>query len=80
MTKNNITSNLHLPLPPPPLRWLTQGKIEFENVSLSYAPDLPPVLRDISLRIEAGERVGVCGRTGAGKSSLAAALFNLVSL
>ncbi len=45
---------------------------------MSYAPDLEPVLHDLSLRISGGERVGVCGRTGAGKSSLSTVLFNLV--
>ncbi len=48
------------------------------EVSLSYSPELPTVLHSLTLSIESGQRVGVCGRTGAGKSSLAAALFNLV--
>jgi ABC-type multidrug transport system fused ATPase/permease subunit len=60
------------------IRWLKKGKVEFKELTLSYAPDLPAVLRGVNLSIKAGERVGVCGRTGAGKSSLAAALFNLV--
>jgi len=59
-------------------KWLKRGDVEFKELTLAYAPGLPNVLRGVNLTIKAGERVGVCGRTGAGKSSLAAALFNLV--
>ncbi len=52
--------------------------MEISNLTLSYSPSLPPVLRDLTLSVGAGERVGVCGRTGAGKSSLVTAFFNLV--
>lgn len=58
-------------------RWLKSGSVELEGLTLSYAPELPQVLRGLDLRVAPGERVGVCGRTGAGKSSLSAALFNL---
>jgi ABC-type multidrug transport system fused ATPase/permease subunit len=46
----------------------------------SYRPDLPEVLRGVSCTIRPGEKIGVCGRTGAGKSSLMVALFRLVEL
>src|SRR5262249_1709964 len=46
------------------------GRIELAGVTFRYAPDLEPVLQDASLRIEPGERIGVVGRTGAGKSTL----------
>ena len=49
-----------------------------DELNLAYAPDLPYVLKDLTLEIKSGEKVGVCGRTGAGKSSLSVALFNLV--
>ncbi|KAF9575849.1 hypothetical protein EC968_001232 [Mortierella alpina] len=60
--------------------WPAQGQISFQNVSMRYRPDLPKVLRDISFDIQAGHKVGVVGRTGAGKSSLIQALFLLSEL
>lgn len=50
--------------------WPYEGKIEFTHVSATYAADGDLVLKDVSFRIAAGQRVGVVGRTGAGKSSL----------
>ncbi|KAG0289416.1 hypothetical protein BGZ96_007013 [Linnemannia gamsii] len=66
----------------PPLSptWPSEGSLEFKNVTLRYRPDLPPVLRDTSFSIQAGHKVGVVGRTGAGKSSLIQALFLLSEL
>lgn len=52
-----------------PENWPQSGKIEFSNVWMQYR-DNPPVLKGVSLSINAGERIGVCGRTGAGKVSL----------
>ncbi|KAF9134969.1 hypothetical protein BGW39_005266 [Mortierella sp. 14UC] len=60
--------------------WPQQGRISFKDVSLRYRPELPLVLNKISLDIKAGHKVGVVGRTGAGKSSLIQALFLLVPL
>lgn len=64
----------------PPAAWPTSGTIEFQNVEVAYAPDLPPVLKEISFTVGHGERVGVVGRTGAGKSSLTLALFRFLNL
>jgi len=47
------------------------GDIELDAVTFAYGPDLPPVLRDVSLRITSGERLALVGPTGAGKSTLA---------
>lgn len=58
--------------------WPTAGKINFFNVSLRYRPSLPLVLKNVSFVIPAGHKVGVVGRTGAGKSSLLVALLRLV--
>ncbi|KAF9404130.1 hypothetical protein BGZ94_004348 [Podila epigama] len=60
--------------------WPSQGAISFNNVSMRYRPELPRVLRDVSFDIQAGHKVGVVGRTGAGKSSLIQALFLLCEL
>ncbi|KAK4161185.1 P-loop containing nucleoside triphosphate hydrolase protein [Cladorrhinum sp. PSN259] len=62
----------------PPASWPTQGCIEVENLEVGYAPDLPPILKGISFSIGRNERVGVIGRTGAGKSSLTLALFRFL--
>ncbi|XP_070559521.1 ATP-binding cassette sub-family C member 9-like isoform X2 [Ptychodera flava] len=62
----------------PPADWPNRGHIRFENVSVRYAPDLDPVLEDVSINITPGEKVGICGRTGSGKSSLTLALFRII--
>jgi len=62
----------------PPKEWPDKGKIEFRNMTMKYAPDLPPVLKNITLDIKSYENIGVVGRTGAGKSSIIMTLFRLV--
>jgi len=57
-----------------------RGRIEMRRVNLRYRSGLPLVLRDLSVTIEPGEKVGVVGRTGSGKSSLLMALTGLVSM
>ncbi|GBG31509.1 ABC transporter, putative [Hondaea fermentalgiana] len=64
----------------PPSSWPSRGELVFEKVVLRYRESLPPALCEVSFRIAAGEHVGVCGRTGAGKSSMATALFRLREL
>ena len=75
--------------PEPPLRldsdpsksvFPSAGSVEFERVCLRYRPGLPLALHDASFSIPGGSKCGVCGRTGAGKSTLAAALFRLTEL
>ena len=56
------------------------GAIQFDKVDVRYASHLPFVLRDLSFSIKPGEKVGVIGRTGAGKSTLSQALFRMVEL
>ncbi|NWR69627.1 MRP1 protein, partial [Centropus unirufus] len=58
--------------------WLTEGRIEFRNYSLRYRPDLELALKHISLTIYGQEKIGITGRTGAGKSTLAVGLLRLV--
>ena len=63
----------------PPAAWPTEGKLEFDSVVAGYAPDLPPVLKGLSFAVEKNQRVGVVGRTGAGKSSLTLAIFRFLN-
>ncbi|KAG0577462.1 hypothetical protein KC19_5G158000 [Ceratodon purpureus] len=58
--------------------WPQNGEIEFVHYTMAYRVDLPPVLNDLCFKVKAQEKVGILGRTGAGKSSLAAAMFRLV--
>ena len=63
----------------PPSLWPSQGAIQFENVSASYdSSNL--ILKNLSLSIQAGEKIGICGRTGSGKSSLIMAIFRMIEL
>ncbi|UNI23458.1 hypothetical protein JDV02_009276 [Purpureocillium takamizusanense] len=62
----------------PPAAWPTSGRMEVNGLVAAYAPDLPPVLKGISFSVKNNERVGVIGRTGAGKSSLTLALFRFL--
>ncbi|KAK0542683.1 hypothetical protein OC845_006498 [Tilletia horrida] len=69
-----------LPTDPAVEQWPTVGSVEFRDVQLRYREELPLVLKGVSFTIKAGERVGVVGRTGAGKSSLLVALWRLAPL
>lgn len=62
----------------PPVAWPANGEVEFKNYSTRYREGLDLVLKNISLDIKRHEKVGVVGRTGAGKSSLTLALFRLI--
>ncbi|KAG2369149.1 ABC protein [Suillus spraguei] len=62
----------------PPAQWPEHGAVEFNDVKMAYRPGLPNVLKGISIKIKGGEKIGVVGRTGAGKSSLMLALFRIV--
>ncbi|CAK4589030.1 unnamed protein product [Aphanomyces euteiches] len=61
-----------------PAEWPAQGTISFESYSMRYRDHLDLVLRDVSFVANGGEKVGICGRTGSGKSSLMVALFRMV--
>uniref|UniRef100_A0A182JZF0 Uncharacterized protein n=1 Tax=Anopheles christyi TaxID=43041 RepID=A0A182JZF0_9DIPT len=64
----------------PPGDWPWKGQIQFHNMSLCYEQDAPPVLKNLELVIEPTWKVGIVGRTGAGKSSLIGALFRLARI
>lgn len=62
----------------PDPKWPQQGMITFDHYQTRYREGLDLVLRDVTCKIDPGEKVGIVGRTGAGKSSLTLALFRLV--
>ncbi|QRV97503.1 ABC transporter transmembrane region [Ceratobasidium sp. AG-Ba] len=64
----------------PPASWPEHGEVELKDVVMSYRPGLPAVLRGLSVRITGGEKIGIVGRTGAGKSSIMVALYRMVEL
>lgn len=62
----------------PPSNWPQHGRIELNSYSIRYRPGLDLVLKDVNADISGGERIGIVGRTGAGKSSLTLGLFRMV--
>ncbi|GLD98159.1 hypothetical protein PINS_up006856 [Pythium insidiosum] len=64
----------------PPSQWPSQGTITYEDVVFSYKPGAPSVLKGLSFSIKNNEKIGIVGRTGAGKSSLTMALFRINEL
>ena len=66
-----------LPNHSPPPDWPDKGQITMKNVSFQYSPELPFVLKDLCFTIQPHEKIGIIGRTGAGKSSLISVLYRL---
>ncbi|KNE54789.1 hypothetical protein AMAG_00743 [Allomyces macrogynus ATCC 38327] len=62
----------------PPATWPAFGIVEVRDLVAQYSPEAGPVLRGISFEVPARSRIAICGRSGAGKSSLAAALFRFI--
>ena len=62
----------------PPVSWPAKGELEFYNYSTRYREGLDLVLKNINLDIKSHEKIGIVGRTGAGKSSLTLALFRII--
>lgn len=65
---------------PDPNTWPRSGIIDLESVCVRYRQNLPLVLNNINLKINQREKIGIVGRTGAGKSSLASVLFRVIEL
>ncbi|KAI9841606.1 MAG: hypothetical protein M1837_000513 [Sclerophora amabilis] len=61
-----------------PAMWPAHGQLAVNDLVVGYAEDLPPVLKGLSFKVERNQRVGVVGRTGAGKSSLTLALYRFL--
>eukprot|EP00904_Undaria_pinnatifida_P007302 jgi/Undpi1/3701/HiC_scaffold_16.g07071.m1 len=62
----------------PPKGWPATGAVKLEGIQMRYRPGLDLVLKGVSLELKGGERIGIAGRTGSGKSSLMVALFRIV--
>lgn len=63
-----------------PSSWPSRGGIEIHDAHMRYRPDTPLVLRGVTMNVLPGEKVGIVGRTGAGKSSLLTMLLRMVNL
>uniref|UniRef100_A0A8C2ZIZ7 ATP-binding cassette, sub-family C (CFTR/MRP), member 9 n=1 Tax=Cyclopterus lumpus TaxID=8103 RepID=A0A8C2ZIZ7_CYCLU len=63
-----------------PENWPQNGEIKIQDLCVRYDPVLKPVLKHVNMFIEPGQKVGICGRTGSGKSSLSLAFFNMVDI
>ncbi|ODQ79563.1 hypothetical protein BABINDRAFT_37368 [Babjeviella inositovora NRRL Y-12698] len=62
----------------PPARWPEHGAISVKDVSLRYAPELPRVIKNVTFDVQPNEKVGIVGRTGAGKSTIITAFFRFL--
>lgn len=69
-----------IPETAPAGKWPSEGVVEMKNVVMRYRPELPEVLRGLTMSVRPGEKIGIVGRTGAGKSSIMTALYRLVEL
>ena len=69
-----------IPETKPKASWPAEGRVEIKDVVLRYRPELPDVLTGLSMDVAPGEKIGIVGRTGAGKSSIMTALYRLVEL
>ncbi|GJX96190.1 ABC transporter C family member 14-like protein [Tanacetum coccineum] len=63
---------------PPPSNWPSHGNVELKDLQVRYRPNTPLVIKGITLSIKGGDKIGVVGRTGGGKSTLIQVLFRLV--
>jgi len=63
-----------------PENWPAHGRIIFDNVSASYTTGGNIVLKNLTMEVQAGEKMGICGRSGSGKSSLITCLFRMLEL
>ncbi|KAI0288069.1 ABC transporter [Russula brevipes] len=69
-----------IPEAKPAAPWPSEGKLEIKDAVLRYRPKLPLILKGLSMTVQGGEKIGIIGRTGGGKSSIMVALFRIVEL
>ena len=62
----------------PPPNWPSEGKVAYNNVTATWEGKTKPVVMDLSLGVQPGKKLAICGRSGSGKSSLVSALFRLL--
>ena len=60
--------------------WPESGRVEFENVYLKYRPTTENILKDLSFEVKPGEKIGIVGRTGAGKSTICLSLHRIMEI
>ena len=60
--------------------WPEEGQIEFNDVSLKYRPETELVLKNLTFNVDKGQRIGIVGRTGAGKSTICLCLSRIIEL
>uniref|UniRef100_A0A8C7WMT3 ATP-binding cassette, sub-family C (CFTR/MRP), member 8 n=1 Tax=Oryzias sinensis TaxID=183150 RepID=A0A8C7WMT3_9TELE len=60
--------------------WPRHGEIKIQNLSVRYDASLKPVLKNVNVHVSPGQKVGICGRTGSGKSSFSLAFFRMVDM
>ncbi|RFU31112.1 hypothetical protein B7463_g5220, partial [Scytalidium lignicola] len=74
------SENLPMEVQDVPEAWPSRGAVEFRNITASYNPEIPPALTNLSFSIMPGQKVGIVGRTGSGKSSLLLTIFRMLDL
>ncbi|KAK9477077.1 P-loop containing nucleoside triphosphate hydrolase protein [Lipomyces japonicus] len=76
----NVTPEMDAIIPDsrPPSGWPSKGAIDIQDLTLRYAPNLPIVISNVSFTVEPRSKIGVVGRTGAGKSTISSALFRFL--
>ncbi|MGZ5280118.1 MAG: ABC transporter C family protein, partial [Pseudobdellovibrionaceae bacterium] len=75
---SNLTSEKIMGSETPRASWPEQGELVVDNLQAQYAPHLPLVLKGLSFRIPAGQRIGIVGRTGSGKTTLFQVLYRFI--
>ncbi len=61
----------------PPAHWPAKGEIHIDDLAVRYAPHLPLALNGVSLKVSAGQKIGIVGRTGSGKTTLALSFLRI---